>query len=179
MVNKVDDIIGVLSDEGQSSAEQGHPDDRGVVPPGVCWRCVRHRVEEGHDLCHGCRAFLLGDAALDPVGAVGPGDHRVAHDDEILLGQSSYVSDLFDPTAQELAPHAAADTWVVLRGGLSDGVAMRVAPSRDGSPPMVLYTPTGMDGTVMATERYVLDESSGPEVWSYELAPGEPRHDAD
>jgi hypothetical protein len=178
MVNRVDEIVRVLSDEGQSSVEVGHPEDRGVVPDGVCWRCVARTVESGHDLCHACRAFLLGDTELDPLGAPSPGDAPVHTDEEIFLGQSSYVIDLFDNTAHELVPYQhQGEVAVELHGGMSDGTAMRVATARDGTPPPELFTPVGMDHGVMRTERYLLDDASGPDVWSYDIASPPPATD--
>ncbi len=170
VVNKVDDIVRVLSDEGQYSTEEGHPEDRGVVPEGVCWRCVTRSVEPGHDLCPSCRAFLLGDTEHDPVRAVSVGDVPAHTDEDILLGQSTYISDLFDETAHELQHHRATEVIVELHGGLSDGVTMRVAQGRDGGPPLEVFTPVGMDQGAMRTERYLLDHRSGPDVWSYDLA---------
>jgi hypothetical protein len=169
MGNKVDDILRVLSDEGQSSLEEGHPEDRGVVPEGMCWRCLNRPVAAGHDLCRACRSFLLGDSDQDPVGVTFTGQARgpVASDVEIQLGQSSYVSDLFDEPAHEIAPVHAEVIPVELCGGLADGATLTVPSARGGGPPPRLFTPVGMDHGVMRTETYHLDEASGPEVWTY------------
>lgn len=171
MVNKVDDIVRVLSDEGQSSNEEGHPEDRGIVPEGVCWRCVARPVDAGHDLCLACRSFLLGDTDVDPIGVRAVGDQPAHVDDDLQLGQSSFITDLFDETSHELMPHPVHDLLVELHGGFSDGTCTRVHADRDGNPPHELFTPIGMDHGAMRTERYLLDDESGPTVWSYEIDP--------
>lgn len=59
-----DRILDLLDAGLQSSAETGYGTDRDTT---ACARCLRNSPAEGGDLCPGCRAFLLGDAAEDPA----------------------------------------------------------------------------------------------------------------
>lgn len=67
--SRVDTILDLLSDDGQSSTETGYS---GHLEDGMCWRCAVRAVAEDSDLCSGCRRFLLGDSESDPVNEPRP-----------------------------------------------------------------------------------------------------------
>lgn len=119
--DRVDKILEVLDDAGQTSTETGYA---GHLDDGACWHCTTEPAIDGSSTCAPCRAFLLGDTDVDP---------RNQKPLPLMLGVSAPLDDYFDAIRDDIRALAAVAEIP------TDLVESALTRSIEAEPPLIVF----------------------------------------